>query len=165
MISISILVFVLTDDSNELIPDIPACLTFFMIMGGLLGFLPNNYPKAKAFLGDSGSHLIGYTVGTLSLLLASNLFQILPDIFIFPKRLFLAFLPVLCILCIPLYDLCSVMIIRLRNHTPIYVGDTNHTSHRLVRKGCTPAVAVAIIWGATILTSIIGISLTFLFYV
>ena len=33
--------------------------------GALLGFLPYNFPRAKIFLGDSGSMLIGYTVGVL----------------------------------------------------------------------------------------------------
>ncbi|HET7626538.1 MAG TPA: MraY family glycosyltransferase, partial [Verrucomicrobiae bacterium] len=28
--------------------------------GALVGFLPYNFPRAKAFLGDAGSHLVGY---------------------------------------------------------------------------------------------------------
>ena len=36
--------------------------------GALLGFLPYNFPKARAFLGDSGSHLVGYLLAILAIL-------------------------------------------------------------------------------------------------
>src|SRR3974377_1806700 len=35
-------------------------LIAFLTFGALLGFLPYNFPRARAFLGDSGSHLVGY---------------------------------------------------------------------------------------------------------
>ena len=31
----------------------------FLVAGALLGFLPFNFPRAAAFLGDAGSHLTG----------------------------------------------------------------------------------------------------------
>jgi UDP-GlcNAc:undecaprenyl-phosphate/decaprenyl-phosphate GlcNAc-1-phosphate transferase len=33
----------------------------FVACGALLGFLPHNFPKASSFLGDAGSHLVGYS--------------------------------------------------------------------------------------------------------
>src|SRR6185503_12096615 len=36
--------------------------------GALLGFLPFNFPQAGAFLGDAGSHLVGYLLAVLSIL-------------------------------------------------------------------------------------------------
>ena len=41
-----------------------AMLTF----GALLGFLPYNFPRARVFLGDSGSHLVGYLLAVLCIL-------------------------------------------------------------------------------------------------
>ena len=40
----------------------------FAVSGALIGFLPFNYPKAKSFLGDSGSHLTGFLMAVLSIL-------------------------------------------------------------------------------------------------
>jgi UDP-GlcNAc:undecaprenyl-phosphate/decaprenyl-phosphate GlcNAc-1-phosphate transferase len=39
-----------------------------------------------------------------------------------------------------------VMWIRWRSGKPVWVGDTNHLSHRLVRRGLRLAEAVALIW-------------------
>ena len=57
-------------------------------------------------------------------------------------------------LSLPLYDLGSTFLIRLRNGRPLYVGDTNHISHRLVNKGLSPAAAVALLLGFCAATSL-----------
>ena len=40
----------------------------FLITGAMAGFLPWNFPKAKVFLGDAGSHLVGYLLAILAIL-------------------------------------------------------------------------------------------------
>jgi len=40
----------------------------FQMVGALVGFLPYNYPRAKTFLGDAGSHLPGYWLAVLAIL-------------------------------------------------------------------------------------------------
>jgi UDP-GlcNAc:undecaprenyl-phosphate GlcNAc-1-phosphate transferase len=108
----------------------------FLICGALLGFLPFNFPNAKAFLGDAGSHLVGFLVAVLA---------ILPNFYSeqTPHR-FAVFSPLL-ILAVPLYDLVSVVLIRWRKGQPFYVGDTNHISHRLTRRGFSRSHAVLLI--------------------
>ena len=131
---------------------------FLIFAAALLAFLPWNYPKAKAFLGDSGSHLVGYLAATGSILLTNALQQrAASEPGSVPMQTLLAFLPVLLLLSLPLYDLSTTFLIRLRNGRPIYVGDTNHISHRLVRKGLSPAAAVAALWA--ICAAILGLSL------
>ncbi len=39
--------------------------------GALLGFLPWNYPRAQAFLGDAGSHVAGFLLAVLAILPAA----------------------------------------------------------------------------------------------
>lgn len=41
------------------------------LTGACLGFLPMNVPRARVFLGDVGSHAIGYVVAALGLLMVS----------------------------------------------------------------------------------------------
>jgi len=43
-----------------------ACVAF-ALAGALLAFLVFNFPPASIFLGDSGSMLVGLTVGTLAI--------------------------------------------------------------------------------------------------
>ena len=40
----------------------------FSMCGALVGFLPWNFPNARAFLGDAGSHLVGYLLAVLAIL-------------------------------------------------------------------------------------------------
>lgn len=40
----------------------------FLLCGAFAGFLPYNFPKARAFLGDAGSHLAGYCLAVLAIL-------------------------------------------------------------------------------------------------
>ncbi len=106
--------------------------------GALAGFLPYNYPKASAFLGDSGSHLTGFLLAVLA---------ILPHFYSVQNPRPLAVLAPLLVLAVPLGDMVCVMFIRWRLGKPFWVGDTNHLSHRLVRCGLGKPQAVAVIWG------------------
>ena len=112
-------------------------LIAFLTFGALLGFLPHNFPRARAFLGDAGSHLLGYLLAVLA---------ILPHFYTphHPRRW--AVLIPLLVLAVPLLDLVWVVILRSRKGQPFYIGDTNHLSHRMVRLGISPTRAVLSIW-------------------
>ena len=112
-------------------------LIAFLTCGSLLGFLPHNYPTAKAFLGDSGSHLTGYLLAVVA---------ILPHFHTPDNPHPLAVLKPLLVLGVPLVDLAQVVIYRWRIGQPVYVGDNNHLSHRLVRTGLSRSLAVALLW-------------------
>ena len=110
-----------------------------LVAGALLGFLPFNFPRASVFLGDAGSHLVGYLLAVLSILphfYSAKLTN--------PSRL--AVLSPLFILAIPLLDLASVVWLRSRAGKPFWIGDTNHFSHRLVRAGLLKQQAVVLLW-------------------
>lgn len=107
------------------------------ICGALTGFLPFNFPNAQAFLGDGGSHLVGYLLAILA---------ILPHFYTPETGNSLRVLTPLFVLAVPLLDLVWVVILRWRKGQPFYVGDTNHLSHRLVRFGFSRTNAVLAIW-------------------
>lgn len=110
-------------------------------MGSLLGFLLFNFPPASTFLGDCGSLVIGFCMASFTLL----------ERYVSPasSSLFPVLMPVL-VLAVPIVDTATVVVIRLREHRPIYVGDTRHVSHRLVSLGFSPRAAVLFIWLATL---------------
>lgn len=108
-----------------------------LMCGALCGFLPFNFPRASAFLGDSGSHLVGYLLAVLA---------ILADFYSPEHPRSWAVLTPLLVLAVPLGDMLMVMAIRRRLRRPIWEADTNHLSHRLVRRGLTPVQAVLVIW-------------------
>ncbi|HNQ74484.1 MAG TPA: MraY family glycosyltransferase [Verrucomicrobiota bacterium] len=112
-------------------------LLAFLTLGALGGFLPHNFPRARAFLGDSGSHLVGFLLAIMA---------VLPHFHSEKHPQPLAVLVPLFVLAVPLGDLAWVVILRLRLGKPFYIGDTNHLSHRLVRAGLSNTAAVLLIW-------------------
>lgn len=119
-------------------------LIAFLACGALIGFLPYNFPRARAFLGDAGSHLTGYLLAVLA---------ILPHFYTKQNPHPLAVLSPLFVLAIPLLDLASVVILRTLHRKPFWIGDTNHLSHRLVRAGLSRTHAVLLIW---LIATVIG---------
>lgn len=121
-------------------------LIAFLSFGALLGFLPYNFPRAQAFLGDAGSHLVGYLLAVLA---------ILPHFYTARHPRHWAVLMPLLVLAVPLGDMVWVVLIRWRLGKPFYIGDNNHSSHRLVRRGLSRTQAVLVLWAlATLLGGI-----------
>ena len=112
-------------------------ITGFLMCGALLGFLPWNFPNARAFLGDAGSHLVGYLLAVMA---------ILPHFYTKQEPHHLAVLAPLLVLAIPLIDLAQVSLFRTLNRKPFWIGDTNHLSHRFVRAGLSRTQAVLMLW-------------------
>lgn len=122
-------------------------VTGFLMCGALAGFLPWNFPKAKSFLGDAGSHLVGYLLAVMA---------ILPHFYTKQNPKPLAVLAPLLILAIPLLDILQVSFLRTLNKKPFWIGDTNHLSHRLTRIGCNRTQAVLWLWFAAALLGAIA---------
>ena len=112
-------------------------ITGFLMCGALVGFLPWNFPDARAFLGDAGSHLTGYLLAVMA---------ILPHFYTKQNPHPLAVLSPLLVLAIPLLDLAQVSLFRTLNKKPFWIGDTNHLSHRLTRTGMSRTKAVLVLW-------------------
>jgi len=99
-----------------------------------VGFWFFNHSPATIFMGDSGSHLLGYLTAVISASVtfystskSNSLFSILVPLFI---------------LAVPLFDTFAVVVIRLKAGKPVYIGDHNHISHRFVKMGMSRKRAV-----------------------
>ena len=112
-------------------------VTGFLMCGSLVGFLPWNFPHARAFLGDAGSHLVGYLLAVMA---------ILPHFYTKQEPRPFAVLAPLLVLAVPLLDLAQVSLFRTLNWKPFWIGDTNHLSHRLTHVGLNPTRAVLLLW-------------------
>lgn len=113
--------------------------------GSAAGFLVHNRPPARIFMGDAGSHFLGYSLAVTGALTT----YYTPTESLTPAPVLIP----LIILGVPLFDAVAVVVLRWRRGTPIYVGDNTHLSHRLTDLGCTRPQAVALIW---LLAFIIG---------
>jgi UDP-GlcNAc:undecaprenyl-phosphate GlcNAc-1-phosphate transferase len=125
----------------------PQTALFCLVLAGAgLGFLVYNFPPASLFMGDAGGLFLGFGAGSASVLLAAQLGQAGASL---PVRL----APLLA-LAVPVYDLVSVSLIRLRSGRPPWIGDRNHISHRLVALGLSRRNAVLVIYGGTAVSAL-----------
>ena len=125
---------------------LPAAVLCLVVVGACVGFLRFNFPGASIFMGDAGGLFLGFLGGALSILLAERLTTISG---VFPYQ----FLP-LAVFGVPLYDLVTVVGLRLRRGLAPWAGDTNHVSHRLVAAGLDRTQAVLVLYGLTALVAI-----------
>ena len=114
------------------------------LSGSIAGFLILNRPPATIFMGDGGAYFIGFLLAVMTLAATFTGGEN-------PKQAI--FVP-LCILAVPLYDLVSVVLIRLAAGKSPFEGDKNHYSHRLVRLGLSKTGAVLTIYLTTVICSI-----------
>jgi UDP-GlcNAc:undecaprenyl-phosphate GlcNAc-1-phosphate transferase len=126
-------------------PQIFVAVMMLILVGAMLGFLCHNWPPAKIFMGDAGSYLIGFWIAVGTLLATYSGYQGgQPHAVLAP----------LIILAIPLYDMISVIIIRLSEGRSPFEGDKRHFSHRLVDLGMSKKQAVLTIYLATAACSV-----------
>jgi len=121
-----------------------------LLAGALAGFLVHNWPPARIFMGDTGSCLIGLWIASLTVL--GTFYETSapgPHVIFAP----------ICVLAVPLYDLCSVVVIRLRQGRSPFRADKSHFSHRLVELGLTRRSAVLTIHLVTLMTGLAGLLL------
>lgn len=127
--------------------------TLATLLGALIGFLFYNFAPASIFMGDSGSLVIGFLLGVLTVRTT-----FLPRGSDLGAGWYAVFAPVI-VLAVPLYDLIVVSIIRLSRGKSPFVGDTNHFSHRLVARGMSRRTAVLCLYLLTAATSVAAILL------
>ena len=116
-----------------------------VLAGALAGLLLHNWSPARIFMGDSGSYFIGLLMACLTVV--GTFYQ--EDLG--SRHVILA---PLCILAVPLYDFCSVVLIRLSQKRSPFQPDKSHFSHRLVELGLKPRNAVLTIHLATLTTGL-----------
>jgi UDP-GlcNAc:undecaprenyl-phosphate/decaprenyl-phosphate GlcNAc-1-phosphate transferase len=104
----------------------------------VLAFLPFNFrpgQQAAVFMGDSGSQVLGFTLGALGLATSWKVAETTVATLVLP----------LLVLAIPILDTGLVAITRVVEGRPIHQGGKDHSSHRLVRGGLTEHRAVVLL--------------------
>jgi len=112
-----------------------ACLS-----GAILGFLLFNFHPASIFLGDSGSMLLGFLVGALSLLGATRKAEAAVALFI----------PVVA-LGLPIFDTGLAIARRWSRRLPVSAADRRHVHHVLLSLGLSHKRAVLVLYGACVI--------------
>lgn len=123
------------------------------LFGSVLSFLIFNFPPARIFMGDSGSMFLGFLLASLAIVRsqqASNVFAVVAV----PVMVFLA----------PILDTSLVTLTRLlRGQSPAQ-GGTDHTTHRLIAFGLTPAQVALVLYGVAFVGGISSVAIEMMDY-
>jgi UDP-GlcNAc:undecaprenyl-phosphate/decaprenyl-phosphate GlcNAc-1-phosphate transferase len=130
-----------------------AVAPLLVLCAALAGFLVFNLPPASVFLGDGGSLPLGFLLAYFATSLTWYDFGWTLDT---PAH---ALLAPLLVLAIPLYDLCGVVLLRLRAGVAPWRADERHFPHRLARRGLGPWQVLLVITACTLATGLGGVLL------
>lgn len=133
-------VMLLTPDPGTGRPQLFIASLLLVVGGALLGFLWHNRPPARIFMGDAGSYFTGFLIAVATLLATYAGYQ---------EARPHAVLAPLCAMAVPLYDMTTVLWIRIREGRSPFAGDKSHFSHRLVALGMSKSKAVMTIYLVT----------------
>jgi UDP-GlcNAc:undecaprenyl-phosphate GlcNAc-1-phosphate transferase len=117
------------------------------LLGGLLGFLPFNFPPARIFLGDTGSLFVGYTLALLAL---EGYRQVTVITFVVP----------LLALAVPIIDTLISILRRAGTGRSPFRADRQHIHHRLLARRGSARAAVLQFYFLTACFSLIAVSFT-----
>lgn len=123
-----------------------ALILAITIFASVLGFLKFNSYPARLFMGDTGSLMLGYSLGCLAVILGGNGF----DSTIAP-------ISIAIVVGLPLVDTLWVMTHRLMQGKSPLFPDQTHVHHRLLALGLSHAAVVSIVYGCMILLGIFAL--------
>lgn len=112
-----------------------------IVAGAYFGYLPHNFPKAKQFLGESGSLIAGFSLAFLSIVGGAKLAT------------------GLMALGFPLVDLVVVIFGRVFRGVSPFVGDDTHLHFKLLKAGLSQTRTVWLIWGLSAVTGAVALGL------
>ena len=119
--------------------DILSSLVCLCVAGVVVGFLFFNFPmpKAKLFMGDSGSLFLGYSLAVMPFLgQVRN-----PD----SSMLEMGLLPSIAILALPIFDTLRVMALRISEGRSIMSSDRLHVHYLFADSGYSSLEVIAIL--------------------
>jgi UDP-GlcNAc:undecaprenyl-phosphate GlcNAc-1-phosphate transferase len=117
------------------------------LIGGLLAFLPRNFPRATLFLGDAGSLAIGFLISSMTIACKFDVGTVTARPVILP----------LLILFVPLLDATTVTLARIIEGRSPFAAGQDHLSHRLTRLGFTRDRAVMYLWGLGLFVGVLAL--------
>ena len=115
---------------------------FLAIGGSIIGFLVFNSPPASIFMGDAGSHLLGFIAAYMTLSSSSVL----------PENI--SFYILACLCAVPLAEITFLVIVRKRKGLAWWLSSKDHFALRLQRHGFSKWETDLIAYILTVISSL-----------
>lgn len=116
------------------------------LLGALGGFLIYNLPPASIFMGDSGSHLLGFSLAILPLLGISR-----------SASLGTLLVP-LTLLLIPVLDIAAAIVRRTAAGQPFWKPDRDHIHHKLLDLGLSDRKILVAVYSVCTYLAVVSVA-------
>lgn len=120
---------------------LPVIVLSASLSGAFLGFLPYNFYPQKIMPGYSAKSLAGLLLSVLAILAGAKVATLI------------------LVLFLPMLDAVFVVLRRLKNHQPFYLGDGQHFHHRLLQLGYSRRQIAIIYWICSLIAGLLALSL------
>jgi UDP-GlcNAc:undecaprenyl-phosphate GlcNAc-1-phosphate transferase len=125
-----------------------AALIAAALAGGALGFLRYNFNPAQIFMGDGGAYFMGFTLAGVGII---GLVKVVTTVAVL--------LPYL-ILAVPILDIFTVVVDRIRRGKSPFAADKRHLHHRLLQAGLSQRLAVLFIYSLTLWAGTLALAIS-----
>jgi UDP-GlcNAc:undecaprenyl-phosphate GlcNAc-1-phosphate transferase len=105
------------------------------LAGIVLGFLRYNLPSAKVYMGNSGSHFLGFVLAAIAITISYA-----------PLERKLALLSPILVLGLPIFDTSFLMLVRMRHQRPIVQKSDDHFVLKFLKRGYSEKRALALMY-------------------
>lgn len=131
-------------------PDLGLVLATAPLAGALAGFLRYNFAPASVFLGDSGSLVVGFLIGSYAVIWTQK------------SAATVGLLVPAMLLAVPLVDTCLAIVRRLIIGQSLFEADARHIHHRLLERGLTVRDTVLGLYAAAVLGASLSLAASLL---
>lgn len=144
---VSLLGFLFMGIAALLAGNLEIAVICFAYVGALGAFLLYNFPRARIFMGDTGSLFLGFSLSVMAVLLTQDATSSVDAMF-----------PVL-VLLIPIFDTLRVLLVRLLNGKNPFKADNLHLHYLMTRKNMSAVNVTLLFWSATAVFGVVALSL------
>lgn len=108
------------------------------LLGATGGFLVHNFRRGSVYLGDAGSTGLGFLLAGIAIVGSDN------------DAASSAILAAGACMVVPVLDVFTTVVRRMKAGRNIMAADHSHVHHRLIGFGLSPKGAVLVLWGTTV---------------
>ncbi|MCM8780968.1 MAG: undecaprenyl/decaprenyl-phosphate alpha-N-acetylglucosaminyl 1-phosphate transferase [Candidatus Omnitrophica bacterium] len=121
----------------------------WVLVSAIIGFLLYNLPVAKVYLGNAGSHFLGFVLAASTLIISYA-----------PLERKIALLSPILILGFPIFDTGFLILMRLRQNKSIFKKSDDHLALRFLSKGYSKNKTLVFMSGIGLFFCISGVLLS-----
>jgi len=130
--------------------DISTSLLLLALIGATLGFLIYNLPPAKVYMGNSGSHFLGFALASIALIVSYA-----------PAERKIALIAPLLILGFPIFDTAFLILMRLLRKKLPFKKSNDHLVLRFLALGYSKKKALFVMFLWNVFFALCGTALVF----